>query len=103
MVFKVTNSTQTQTIPKQIRTQDIKTMKALTTGVHFVLVTSITSTFLLNFLLAVSLQLVIGMISMLQLIVFNTVLSIEFPSNAQLINLIIIQILNVDVIDPEYV
>ena len=65
--------------------------------------TSITSSFILNMFLAASLQQMFGMMNVLQVIVFHTLLSIEFPQNAMLVNQMIVEILTVDILEPDYV
>ena len=57
----------------------IETVKTL-------LIASISSSFVLNFVLAASLQQVVGMLGVLQVICVHSLLSIEFPQNAFLLN-----------------
>ena len=64
------------------------------------MVVAISGSFIINALLAASLQRMFGMLNVLQIIVFHTLISIEFPPNVMLVNQVIIQILNVDLLDP---
>ena len=90
-------------VPKQILAADRNFMGLVLRTSKFVLLTSITSSFILNMFLAASLQQMFGMMNVLQVIVFHTLLSIEFPQNAMLANQMIIQILNVDLLNPNLV
>ena len=67
------------------------------------MVFAVSSSFMLNILLAATLQRLFGMINVLQIIVFHTLISIEFPQNVMVVNQVIIQILNVDLLDPSHV
>lgn len=76
-------------------------MKQILKTTEVVLFTSITGSFLQNIFLAASLKQILTMMNTLQIIVFHSLLSIEFPKNAMLTTQVIMQILNVDLINPD--
>ena len=78
MVASKTNDT--RSVPKQIPNGSEATrIKSVSYLVKIALITSTSTSFVLNLVLAASLQQVVGMMGVLQILCFHTLISIEFP------------------------
>ena len=58
---------------------------------------------IMNFFISASLVHVIGMFHSLQIMCFQTMMNLQYPANAQVFSAAVINILNVDILDPSLI
>ena len=76
-----------------------KNKQVITDSMNTVMATQAT----MNFFLSASLVHVLGMFHSLQVMCFQTMMNLQYPSNAQLFVTAIISILNVDILNPDWI
>ena len=64
---------------------------------------AMTSSIILNWLVFLALAHFICMFNSLQIIVFQTMMNLEYPGNAQMLAYAIIQVINIEILSPELI